>query len=145
MLIGKLKVDQVCSYIPTSEQTVNPCAAPSLDGSPFITCATDVATDRWNGNATIELPTTKSRGVRLAGRQPSFGGFVDNLGRKAPLTNVYLNRVGVGLCLNPPPFTLSGDVATKMFPTGGDQSLATINGHIVYATGVTDQWKLAAG
>ena len=62
--IGKLKVDQVFfSYIPAGGQTVNPCAAPSLDGSPFITCATDVTTDRWNGNATIELPGS---GVTLA-------------------------------------------------------------------------------
>ena len=147
--IGKLKVDQVCfSYIPAGGQTVNPCAAPSLDGSPFITCATDVTTDRWNGNATIELPgsgvTLAAFGGLAGGQVSELGGFVDNLGRKAPLApNVYLNRVGVGLCLNPPPFTLRGDVGIAIFPTSGDESLATINGHIVYTNSYP--WTLEIG
>ncbi len=69
--IGKLKVDQVCfSYIPAGGQSIAPCAAPSLDGSPFITCATDVTTDRWNGNAV-------DRAARQRSPLAAFGGLAD--------------------------------------------------------------------
>ena len=147
--IGKLKVDQVCfSFIPAGGQSTSPCAPPSLDGSPFITCASDSNTNRWNGNAVIELPGS---GIKLAafgglanGQVSELGGFVDNLGRKAPLApNVYLNRVGVGLCLTPPPLTLRGDVGIAIFPTTGDKSLATINGHVVYTNSYP--WTLEIG
>jgi hypothetical protein len=147
--IGKLKVDEACfSFIPSGGQSTSPCGAPSLDGSPYITCASDSNTNRWNGNAVIELPGS---GVQLAafgglanGQISELGGFVDNLGRRAPLApNVYLNRVGVGLCLTPPPLTLRGDVGISIFPTTGDESLATINGHIVYTNSYP--WTLEIG
>ena len=147
--IGKLKVDQVCfSYIPAGGQTVTPCAAPSLDGTPFLTCATDASTNRWDGNAVIELPgsgiTLAAFGGLADGKVSSLGGFVDNLGRKAPLApNVFLNRVGVGLCLTPPPLTLRGDVGISIFPTTGDESLATINGHVIYTNSYP--WTLEIG
>ena len=147
--IGKLKVDQVCfSYIPAGGQTVSPCAAPSLDGTPFLTCATDASTNRWDGNAVIELPgsgiTLAAFGGLANGKVSSLGGFVDNLGRKAPLApNVFLNRVGVGLCLTPPPLTLRGDVGISIFPTTGDESLATINGHVIYTNSYP--WTLEIG
>ena len=147
--IGKLKVDEACfSFIPAGGLSTAPCGAPSLDGTPYITCASDSTTNRWNGNAVIELPGS---GVQLAafgglanGQVSELGGFVDNLGRRAPLApNIYLNRVGLGLCLTPPPLTLRGDVGISIFPTTGDESLATINGHIIYTNSYP--WTLEIG
>ena len=147
--IGKLKVDEACfSFIPSGGLSTAPCTAPSLDGSPYLTCATDSKTNRWNGNAVIELPGS---GVQLAafgglanGQVSQLGGFVDNLGRRAPLApNIYLNRVGLGLCLTPPPLTLRGDVGISIFPTTGGESLATINGHIIYTNSYP--WTLEIG
>ncbi len=149
MWIGKLKVDEACfSFVPAGGQSLAPCSAPSLDGSPYLTCATDVTTNRWNGNAVIELPGS---GVQLAafgglanGQVSSLGGFVDNLGRRAPLApNVYLDRVGVGLCLTPPPLTLRGDIGISIFPTTGDEALAKIDGHVIYTNSYP--WTLEIG
>lgn len=147
--IGKLKVDEACfSFVPSGGQSVAPCAAPSLDGTPYLTCATDVNTNRWNGNAVIELP---SSGVQLAafgglanGQVSELGGFVDNLGRRLPIApNVYLDRIGVGLCLTPPPLQLRGDVGIAIFPTTGDEALAKIDGHVTYTDSYP--WKLEIG
>ena len=61
-----------------------------------------------------------------------LGGYVDNLGNNVPIASgVYLNRVGIGLCINPPPFKLRGDVGVTVFPTP-KENLLNINGHILY-------------
>jgi hypothetical protein len=150
--LGKLKVVEACfSFVPAGGQSVAPCEAPSLDGKPYISCSDDVSADRWDGNAVIELP---GGGGRLAafgglanGQVSKLGGFADNLGRRVPIApNIYLNRVGVGLCLTPPPLTLRGDVGIAIFPTTGDSALATVNGHITYTDATqTSPWTLEIG
>lgn len=150
--LGKLKVPQACfSYIPAGGQAVEPCETPSLDGVPYLTCNTDINTDRWDGNAMIELPRSGAQiaafGGVAGGQVTKLGGFADNLGRTVPLaTGVYLNRIGIGLCLNPPPFTLRGDIGVSIFPVARDESLATINGHVTYTDATdTTPWMLEVG
>ena len=149
--LGKLKVVETCfSFVPSGGQSVSPCAAPSLDGAPYITCSDDVNTDRWDGNAILELPGSHTQlaafGGLANGNVSKLGGFADNLGRRAPIApNVYLDRIGVGLCLTPPPLKLRGDVGIGILPTPSGATVA-INGRVLY----TDSdgaygWKVEVG
>jgi hypothetical protein len=150
--LGKLKVEEACiSYVPAGGVSGEPCEAPELDGKPYITCNSDTNANRWDGNAVIQLPTKSE--TKLAafggvsnGSVSKLGGYVDNLGNKVPLaTGVYLNRVGIGLCLNPPPFKLRGDVGVSVFPAG-NESLVGINGHILYTDAFNGHpWSLELG
>jgi hypothetical protein len=146
--VGSIRVASACfSYVPAGGQTLSPCDAPEIDGQPYIQCATDVTTDRFDGSAVIELPTASSTRLAafggLAGGEVSrLGGIVDNLGTTLPIVpGVFLNRVGVGLCLSPPPFKLRGDVGVTAL--GGK---LTVNGHVLY-TDATDSspWSIEVG
>jgi hypothetical protein len=150
--VGRIKVVETCfSFIPSGGQSVDSCDAPDLDGKPYITCETDTGTDRWDGNAVIQLPTAS--GTKLAafggladGKVAKLGGFVDDLGTTVPLVpGVFLNRVGLGLCINPPPFKLRGDVGIAALPTPSGPILG-VNGRFLYtdANG-NDPWTLLVG
>jgi hypothetical protein len=151
--IGKLKVEQVCfSYLLAYSQSVGACEVPELDGRPYITCNEDVTVDRWDGNAIIELPT-KSQ-TRLAmfgglsgGKLGKLGGFADKLGTTVPITeSVFLNRVGVGLCLNPPPFKLRGDVGMAFAPPPAFQEVLGVDGYFLYTDAYAGRpWSLEFG
>jgi len=150
--MGKLKVEEACiSYIPAGGQSGEPCEAPELDGKPYITCNSDSNANRWDGNAVIILPTkTETKLAAFGGVSngsiSKLGGYVDNLGTKVPVAQgVYLNRVGVGLCLNPPPFKLRGDVGVSIFPAG-KENLVGINGHFLYTDAFNGRpWSLELG
>lgn len=146
--VGRLKIVSACfSYLPANGQAVAPCEAPELDGQPYIQCTDDATTDRWDGNAVIELPTASQTklaafGGLADGRVSKLGGFVDGLGTTVPIVpGVFLNRVGVGLCLSPPPFKLRGDVGVTAL--GGQLD---VNGRILY-TDATESapWRLEVG
>jgi hypothetical protein len=146
--VGSLKVPSACfSYVPAGGQAVAPCDAPEIDGKPYVECATDVTTDRFDGSAVVELPTASSTKLAafggLAGGQISkLGGIVDGLGTTLPIVpGVFLNRIGVGLCLSPPPFKLRGDVGVTAL--GGKLD---INGHVVYTDATeTTPWSVEVG
>ena len=156
--IGKLKVVETCfSFVPSGGQSVSPCATPTLDGRPYVTCESNANTDRWDGNAVIELPGNggaATSGPRLAafggladGQVSKLGGFADNLGTRAPIApKVFLNRIGVGLCLTPPPLIVRGDVGIGILPTPAGTTVA-INGRLVYTDEVpgSSSWKLEIG
>ena len=150
--MGKLKVEEACiSYIPAGGQSGEPCEAPELDGKPYITCNSDSNANRWDGNAVIILPTqTETKLAAFGGVSngsiSKLGGYVDNLGTKVPIAQgVYLNRVGVGLCLNPPPFKLRGDVGVSIFPAG-KENLVGINGYFLYTDAFNGRpWSLELG
>jgi hypothetical protein len=151
--IGKLKVEQVCfSYLPAQSQSVGACEVPELDGQPYLTCSEDVTVDRWDGNAVIVLPT-KSQ-TRLAmfgglsgGKLGKLGGFADSLGTSVPITeSVFLNRVGVGLCLNPPPFKLRGDVGLAFSPPPAFEEVLGVDGYFLYTDAFgSSPWSLKFG
>ncbi|PTL59392.1 hypothetical protein [Paraconexibacter algicola] len=148
--LGKLKVDEAClSFVPAgSSQAVAPCPAPELNGEPYIECPTDSNTARWNGNAKITLPTEAETELAIFGgladgQVSSFGGFVNNLGTSVPLaTGVYLNQIGVGLCLKPPPFKLKGSVGVSILPAGKKDTIA-LNGAFTYTDSTPDSvWSV---
>jgi hypothetical protein len=150
--MGKLKVEEAClSYVPAGGVGGEQCEAPELDGKPYITCNSDTNANRWDGSAVIVLPTkTETKLAAFGGVSNGsisrLGGYVDNLGNKVPVaTGVYLNRVGIGLCLNPAPLKLRGDVGVTVFPTP-KENLLNINGHVLYTDAFNGHpWSLELG
>jgi hypothetical protein len=147
--VGKLKIESVCfSFVPAGGSSATPCEVPSLGGKPFIECATNDNVDRWDGNAVMELPTSSKPKLALfggvaGGSVSKLGGFADNLGTSLPIAQgVYLTRVGVGLCIQPPPFKLRGVVGVSALPVGGKSAL-TVNGSVLYTDAIgTQPWSL---
>ena len=146
--LGRISVPEACfSYVPAGGQTT-PCDPPLLDGEPYLTCETDSNTDRWDGNAVLELPVASK--TRLAafggladGQVSKLGGFVDNLGSSGPpiVPGVTLNRFGVGLCLSPPPLKLRGDVGVQTL--GGQLK---VNGRFIYTDAYNGRpWNVEVG
>jgi hypothetical protein len=150
--IGRIKVVETCfSFVPSGGQSVDACEAPELDGSPYITCETDTGTDRWDGNAVIQLPTPSETklaafGGLADGKISKLGGFVDELGTSVPIVpGVFLNRVGIGLCVSPPPFKLRGDVGISALPTPKGPILG-VNGRFLYTDAQgSSPWTLLVG
>jgi len=143
--LGRLKVPEACfSFVPAGGQTA-PCDTPSLDGEPYLTCETDDNTDRWDGNAVLELPVAS--GTQLAafggladGQVSKLGGFADNIA--IPIVpGVTLSRIGVGLCLSPPPLKLRGDVGLQTL--GGK---LVVNGRFLYTDAIDGRpWSVEVG
>lgn len=150
--VGKIKVESACfSYAAAGGQSVEPCPVPHLNGSPYVTCAENQHTERFDGNAVLILPTGSHPRLAAFGgvadsRLSKLGGFADHLGTSLPLASgVYLDRVGVGLCLYPPPFKLRGDVGVNVLPVGG-HSAVTVAGYFLYTDGANSfPWSLELG
>ena len=150
--IGKLQVEKVClSYVPAFSQAVETCEAPELDGQPYVTCPSNLSVDRWDGAAVIQLPVpAKTRlamfGGLAGGRLSKLGGFVDNLGTTLPITeSLFLNRIGIGLCIGPP-LQLRGDVGIAFLPPPGIKEVLAINGYFRYTDAFqASPWSLELG
>lgn len=145
--VGRIRVPEACfSYLPAGSQIASPCPAPSLDGEPYLTCQNDAGTDRWNGNAILELPIEGNPqyaafGGFAGGQLSSLGGFTDRFPLKAQLApGVLLRRLGAGVCLTPPPLTLRGDVGIEA------AGMLTVNGRFIYTDGASGRpWSLTVG
>jgi hypothetical protein len=150
--IGKLQVENVClSYAPAFSQAVEPCEAPELDGQPYVTCASNSNVDRWDGAAVLQLPVpAKTRlamfGGLAGGKLSKLGGFVDNLGTTLPITeSLFVNRIGVGLCIGPP-IVVRGDVGIAFLPPPGVKEVLAINGYFRYTDAFQQSpWSLELG
>ena len=146
--VGKLKIAEACfSYLPAGAQSIDACETPTIDDQPVLTCNTDVNTDRWDASAKVVLPTESETelaayGGLANGQVSKLGAFVDKLGTAVPIVpGVFLNRIGFGLCVSPPPFQLRGDVGVNAL--GGN---LTVNGRFLYTDGTeTTPWRVEAG
>lgn len=157
--IGKLSVKQVCfSYAPAGS-SASTCTPPAFPGAPassdgtYLTCNQDTTVDRWAGSASVQLPsrnpnppTLSAFGGLAGGRVASLGGSVSGLGKAAPIgPGVYLDSVGFGLCLRPPPLKIRGDIGIGILPTAAG-TVATINGYVLYTdSDYPRPWQLEAG
>jgi hypothetical protein len=150
--VGKIKVESACfSYAAKGSQSVEPCSGPSVGGSPYITCSNSANTERFDGSAVLELPTGSHPRLGAFGgiadsRLSKLGGFANHLGTSVPLASgVFLDRVGVGLCVYPPPFKLKGDVGVNVLPVGGKPTV-NIDGYFLYTDGFNSvPWSLELG
>jgi hypothetical protein len=92
----------------------------------------------------IVLPTASRTelGVFAGFRSGQFGyggAQVSNLGDSVPIaTNVFLDRVGLGLCVNPPPFKIKAAAGIRIGPS----NFALINGSLEYVN--SRPWVLRA-
>ena len=147
--IGRIKVPEVCfSYVPAGGRNVAPCDPPSLDGKPYLTCNNAATTDRWDGNGILELPVADKIqysvfGGLADGRLASLGGFADNIGalgvKLAP--GVDLERLGAGVCLEPPPLKVRGDVGVGLL-----KGKLRVNGRFTYTDPFGGRpWSINAG
>lgn len=154
--LGKMKVDSVCfSYIPSGGMSTAPCDTPTFGGDPsllaqpggdqpFIQCASDPTTNRWDASAQIELPSGLQLGAfggMANGQISKLGANLGNLGRRVPLADgVYLDHVAFGLCLSPPPFKISANVGANFL---GNNNIVAVDGGFTYTDAVGDNpWSL---
>jgi hypothetical protein len=142
--LGKLQIKDLClAFIPGGSEAISECAKPTVGGKEFIECQNTSSTaDRWSGTAVVVLPTTSKTEIGLfgglIGSQISYlGGFVEANPGLPIVDDVYLDRVGIGVCINPPPFKLKGEVGVDAMPVGSKQTLK-VDGYFQYTNSYTD-------
>jgi hypothetical protein len=118
--IGQIAIKNLClSYTAAGTTTTTPCSPPAFGAQPLLTCSTGTDVSRWDGSALIVLPTESATevGVFAGMRGDAFsyaGAQVTNLGNAVPLaTGVYLDRIGLAICVTPPPLRFKGAAAVR--------------------------------
>ncbi|MBE2319617.1 hypothetical protein DVA67_026855 [Solirubrobacter sp. CPCC 204708] len=151
--IGPLVVEKLClSYLKAGATFVAGCQAPTVGGKagePFIQCAVDTQVDRWDGSLAIVLPTASKTRIGMwgglsGGQFGHAGAFVDRLGTAVPLApGVFLDRVALGVCVNPPPLKVKGEVGIGFGPDFNGAKAIGLNGWFQYTGGTP--WLIEAG
>ena len=143
--IGSVGLKNLClSYTAANQTTTTPCSPPLFGAQPLIQCEQGDPANRWDGSAVIVLPTASRAelGVFAGFRDGQFGyagAQVSNLGNSVPIANnIFLDRVGLGLCVNPPPFKIKAAAGIRI----GPGNFALINGSLEYIN--SNPWVLQA-
>ncbi len=146
--IGTLQVKSLCLSFVGAGSSTTPCSPPLHGAQPLLTCASPGNVDRWDGSAEIVLPTADKPeiGVWAGVQNGAFsyaGGQATHLGESVPLaTGVYLDNVGLALCVTPPPIKFKGAMGIGVGPAINGSSAVTINGSIEYDD--TRPWLIEA-
>jgi hypothetical protein len=137
--IGQIAIKDLClSYTAAGSTTTDPCSPPAFGAQPLISCAAGTNVSRWDGSAVITLPTESSTEVGVfagvSGGQFSYAGAqVTGLGDAVPLAaGVYLDRIGLAICLQPPPMKFTGAAAIRFGPDFGGQQALLLDGQVSY-------------
>lgn len=133
-----LDVNDICLSYVAAGQTGDQCAQFQDHGNaPFLSCATDVDTDRWNGTMDITLPTQNGAGFAFSGELEN--GSLANLAAKAELGHavplaegVFLKSIAAGVCLKPPPLTIRGQAVVSALPQGPSDDAVEVDGSFTY-------------
>ena len=147
--IGQIAIKDLClSYTAAGSTTTDPCSPPAFGAEPLISCEAGTDVSRWDGSAVITLPTESSTEVGVfagvSGGQFSYAGAqVTNLGDAVPLaTGVYLDRIGLAICIQPPPMKFTGAAALRFGPDFGGQKALVLDGQVEYVD--SRPWVLSA-
>ena len=147
--IGQIAIKDLClSYTAAGSTTTDPCSPPAFGAQPLISCEAGTDVSRWDGAAVITLPTESSTEVGVfagvSGDQFSYAGAqVTNLGEAVPLaTGVYLDRVGLAICIQPPPMKFTGAAAIRFGPDFGGQKALLLDGQVEYVD--SRPWVISA-
>ncbi|HWH12059.1 MAG TPA: PKD domain-containing protein [Solirubrobacteraceae bacterium] len=143
-----LDINQICLSYVAAGQTGDQCdqfADPA--GQPFLTCATDTSTNRWNGTMDVGLPTKSDAGFAFSGELQN--GTLGNIAAKAefghtvPLEEgVYLKSIAAGLCLTPAPMQIRGQAVISALPLGSDDAVE-VDGSFLYVDAANGQpWSI---
>ena len=153
--VGSLVVHSVClSFVAAGAAGVEPCQPPAIGGvgsEPYLQCQSDNTADRWDGAFAIVLPTASKTEVGMwaglrAGRLAYAGGFAENLGTAVPLApGVFLQRIALAVCLEPPPFQLKGGAGISFGPDFNGGQAIRVNGNFLYRDASNGQpWLIRA-
>jgi hypothetical protein len=148
--IGQVGIKNLClSYTAPGTTTTTPCSPPAFGAAPLLTCATGTEdVSRWDGSAVIVLPTASATevGVFAGVRGDAFsyaGAQVTGLGEAVPLaTGVYLDRVGLAICVTPPPLRFTGAAGVRFGPEFGGQRAALLDAQLEYVD--SRPWMISA-
>ena len=148
--IGQVGIKNLClSYTAAGTTTTTPCSPPAFGAQPLITCATGTEdVSRWDGSAVIVLPTASATevGVFAGVRGDAFsyaGAQVTGLGEAVPLaTGVYLDRVGLAICVTPPPLRFTGAAGVRFGPEFAGQRAALLDAQLEYVD--SRPWVISA-
>src|SRR4051794_7384816 len=137
--VGQIGIKSLClSYTAANTTTTTPCTPPAFGGKQLLDCAGGTDVSRWDGAAVIVLPTQSRTevGVFAGIRGGGFsyaGAQVEKIGTLVPLaTGVYLDRVGIAICVKPPPFKITGAAAIRFGPEFQGTQAALLDGSITY-------------
>ncbi len=146
--LGQLLLKNLCFSYTSGVSSAEPCTPPSADGKPMLPCESGGG-NRWDGSAEIELPTASKATVAAwagsaDGQFAYAGAEVSGLGTKLPLaTGVYLDKVGIAICVHPAPMKLKGTVGIQFGPSiSGGKPAFYIDGGITYTD--SRPWLLEA-
>lgn len=140
--LGHVGINDLClSYVPPgAHQPIAPCAPPPYSSAtPLAQCAsnTDTTEGRWDGDFFLTLPTGNASPIGvfagLRGGKFSYAGAqVTDLGSAVQLApGVYLQEVGIAVCVRPGPLTITGGVGVGFGPPGMP-NLAELDGTLTY-------------
>ena len=142
--IGNLGVKNVClSFLAGGATSVERCK-PHMGGSDApddFECASDATRDRWDGALSVVLPTPSGTVLGawagLSGGAFSYAGaFADKLGNALPIVpGVFLEKVALEVCVNPPPFQVAGDAIIAFGPEVAGKRAVAIEGAFRYVDG----------
>jgi hypothetical protein len=145
--IGQVLLKDVCLSYVAAGSTAKPCAPPKFGATQILTCENKGA-ERWDGSALITLPTADKPEVGVfagtANGQFAYAGAqVSHLGSSAQLApGVYLDKVGIAICLNPPPLKIKGAVGIRFGPEFNGSPAAYLDGSVQYTD--SRPWVLEA-
>lgn len=145
--IGQLGLEGLCLSFIGAGQTADPCDPPALGAGPVFTCESNANQDRWDGSATIVLPTASETEISVwaglgGGALRYAGAAVSNLGNNVPIASgVFLNSIGLAICAGPP-LKLAGSAGVSFGPEIGGHSAAVITGTLLYEN--SRPWRIDA-
>jgi hypothetical protein len=146
--IGQLQIKDLCLSYAAAGSTTTPCAPPLYGAQPLLTCNAPGNVSRWDGSADIVLPTADHPEVGVwAGVQNGefsyAGGQATNLGNSVPIADgIYLDKVGLAICVTPPPLKLKGAAGIHFGPTIAGKSAVTLDGSMTFVN--SRPWVLEA-
>jgi hypothetical protein len=145
--VGQVLLKNAClSYVSATSPTT-PCSPPKFGATQLLECKTTGA-DRWDGSARIQLPTADKPEIGVfagtANGQFAYAGAqVTHLGKAAPLApGVYLDKVGIAICLNPAPMKIKGSIGIRFGPDFNGSQAAYLEGSVQYTD--SRPWVLEA-
>lgn len=146
--IGALQVKHLCLSFVAAGSATSPCSPPLHGAEPLLTCESPGNVDRWDGSAEIVLPTADKPEIGVwAGVQNGLfsyaGGQATHLGTSLPIASgIYLDNVGLAICVTPPPIKFKGAMGITIGPHVGGSAPVGINGSIEYVD--SRPWLLEA-
>ncbi|MBV8956832.1 MAG: hypothetical protein JO179_22030 [Solirubrobacterales bacterium] len=136
--IGTLQVKSLCLSFVGAGSSTEPCSPPLHGAQQLLTCTNPGDVDRWDGSAEVVLPTADRPEVGVwAGVQNGMfsyaGGQALHLGNSLPIASgVYLDSVGLAVCISPPPIKFKGAMGIRLGPEINGSGAVTIHGSLEY-------------